>query len=124
MHALKKLFRSFGFAFAGWKIAFRTQLNFRIQTILAVLAFVMGAFFGLSTGEWLWLLVSVALVLAAELFNSAIEALVDFVSPGYHEKAGKIKDMAAGAVTVVAIYAAISGLLIFTPKIIIWLSTF
>jgi diacylglycerol kinase (ATP) len=61
---------------------------------------------------------AIALVFAAEAFNSAIEALVDKISTGYNETAGKIKDLAAGAVLITAIATAITGLIIFVPHLI------
>jgi len=58
------------------------------------------------------------LVLAAEAINSSIENLVDLINPDFNDKAGKIKDLAAGGVLLAAIAAALAGLLIFIPKII------
>ena len=57
------------------------------------------------------------LVLAAEGFNTAIERLVDLVSPDYHPIAGDVKDVAAGAVLICAIAAAIVGMIVFIPYI-------
>lgn len=85
--------------------------------MLAITALLLGMGLRISTNEWLWLIVNIAFVLAGELINTAIELLVDFVSPKYHEKAGHIKDMTAGAVTVIALNAFISGLIIFLPKL-------
>ena len=61
------------------------------------------------------ILIMIAMVLSAEIFNSAIENLVNFVSPEYHPLAGKIKDLAAGAVLVIAMVSVVVGLLIFIP---------
>src|SRR5699024_12017447 len=65
--------------------------------------------------EWLVILLCFAMVLAAEAFNTAIERLVNLVSPDYHPVAGDVKDIAAGAVLICAIFAAIIGLIIFVP---------
>lgn len=59
----------------------------------------------------------IGMVIAAELFNSAIEKLVDIVSPEWNPLAGKVKDIAAGAVLVCAIVAGITGLIVFLPHI-------
>ena len=83
-----------------------------------------GFFFEVSRWEWCLLILCVAVVLAAEAFNSALEYLVDLVSPGQHPLAGKAKDIAAGAVLIVAIGAALVGLLIFIPKALLWLEKF
>jgi len=56
-------------------------------------------------------------VFVAELFNSAIESLVDLISPDFNKKAGMIKDMAAGAVLISAVTALVAGLIIFIPKL-------
>lgn len=116
---MRKLIRSFGFAFKGVAYATRTQLNFRIHLFATVLAVGMGLFFHIKHEEWLWVALCIALVLVAEIFNTMIEALVDLVSPGYNEKAGHIKDMSAGAVVLSACFAAIVGLVIFLPKLIL-----
>lgn len=115
---LKKIIKSFGYAIQGWRAAFVSQLNFRVQCLLACIALIAGVLLKISTYEWLWLFLNISLVLFAELINTAIETLVDLVSPSYHEKAGKVKDMAAGAVTILAINAFVSGLFIFLPKLI------
>jgi diacylglycerol kinase len=115
---LKKIAKSFTYAFKGWRSAFKTQLNFRVQCFLAVVAVALGFFLKISTNEWLWISLNITLVLFAEMINTALETLVDLVSPDYNEKAGRVKDIAAGAVTITAINAALSGLYIFTPKLL------
>jgi len=116
---LKKIAKSFTYAFKGWRTAFKTQLNFRVQCLLAIAAIALGVFLKITTNEWLWISLNITLVLFAELMNTALETLVDLVSPGYNEKAGKVKDVAAGAVTIMAINAALTGLYIFVPKLIL-----
>lgn len=116
---MKKLIRSFGYAFKGIAYATTTQLNFRIHLGATVLAAAMGLFFRISGHEWLWIALCITIVLVAEIFNTMIEALTDMVSPGYNEKAGHIKDMSAGAVVIAAAFALIVGLVIFLPKIIL-----
>jgi diacylglycerol kinase (ATP) len=74
-------------------------------------------YFGLNNMEWLVVIWCITLVFAVELMNTAIEFLVDLVSPGQHPLAGKVKDLSAGAVLVTAIGALVSGLVIFLPKI-------
>lgn len=115
---MKKLIRSFGYAFKGVAYATRSQLNFRIHLFAAVLAVGVGLFLHLNREEWLWVALCTAFVLVAEIFNTMIETLVDLVSPGYNDKAGRIKDMSAGAVVLAAGFAAVVGLIIFLPKLI------
>lgn len=68
--------------------------------------------------EWIAVCMCIGMVLSAEAVNSSIEALADLVSPEYNEAIKKTKDLAAGAVLILAITAAIIGLIIFIPKII------
>ncbi|MDB5011191.1 MAG: diacylglycerol kinase [Mucilaginibacter sp.] len=116
---MKKLIRSFGYAFKGIGYATTTQLNFRIHLTATLLAVFMGYALHISTNEWQWVFLCVALVLITELLNTAIEFLTDLVSPGYHELAGHVKDVSAGAVVVAAFFALVTGLIIFLPKLLL-----
>jgi len=116
---MKKLIRSFGYAFKGVAYATSSQLNFRIHLGATVLAILMGYLLKISVGEWQWIALCITLVLVTEIFNTMIETLVDLVSPGYNEKAGHIKDMSAGAVVIAALFAVITGLIIFLPKLLL-----
>ena len=119
---MKKLIRSFGYAFNGLAYATTSQLNFRIHLAAATLAIIMGLAFHISINEWQWLALSITLVLVTEIFNTMIETLTDLVSPGYNERAGHIKDMSAGAVVIVALFALIIGLIIFLPKLLLFIN--
>lgn len=116
---MNKFIRGFGFAFKGLWHACKTQLNFRVHLFCATIAIALGWYLKLSTAEWLWIILSIGMVLLTELINTAIELLVDLVSPGYNEKAGHIKDMCAAAVLVTAITALVIGIVIFLPKLIL-----
>ncbi|MNR31144.1 Undecaprenol kinase [compost metagenome] len=76
-----------------------------------------GWHFEVSFLEWIALIVCISSVLAAELFNTAIEVLVNLVSPEFNPKAGLVKDIAAAAVLIVALMSLVVGLIIFVPKI-------
>ena len=115
---VKKRLKSFSYAFAGIKDLFKTQPNAQIHLFVALCVLIAGFFFNISTIEWCILSLTMALVLSAEGFNTAIEYLTDLVSPDHHPLAGKTKDVAAGAVLISAIAAVIVGLLIFLPKMI------
>lgn len=109
---------SFKYAFNGIFLMLKNEHNAWIHAFAAVMAVGAGFYFGITQLEWIAVVLAIALVFAAEAFNSAIEALVDKISPGYNETAGKIKDLAAGAVLITAIAAAITGLIIFVPHLI------
>ena len=114
---MKKIARGFIYAYQGIRYAFRTQINFKIHTLAIVVAVSLGLSLRLHTGEWLWITASAALVIISELFNTALETLVDMVSPEYNKKAGIVKDLSAGAVLLSAFFAVIVALLIFVPKL-------
>jgi diacylglycerol kinase (ATP) len=116
---MKKFIRGFGYAINGIWHAAATQLNFRVHLVAALIVVYMGYALHVSTNEWLWIILCIAMVLVAELFNTAIEFLVDLVSPDYNKKAGLVKDMSAGAVLITAIGALAIGLIIFVPKLLV-----
>ncbi|ATP58729.1 diacylglycerol kinase [Pedobacter ginsengisoli] len=112
-----KFIKGFGYAFSGIVYAFKTQLNFKFHIAALLVTAVAGWHFTLSVNEWLWIIAAAAIVLITELLNTAIEVLVDLVSPDINPKAKIIKDVAAASVLIAAIAAAIIGLIIFIPKI-------
>ncbi len=114
---IKSMWRSFGFAACGVAYCFRTQRNLKIHVLAAVLALAAGYRLALSTAELGILALTIAAVLVAEMFNTAVEALVDIVSPGYHPLAKVAKDVAAGAVLVTAIVSLFIAYLLFAPRI-------
>ena len=116
---MKKFIRGFGYAFKGLGYAAKTQLNFRVHLVASLLAVFMGYALHISINEWLWIAFCIAIVLMAELFNTALEFLVDLVSPEYNKLAGHVKDVAAGAVLVAALFALITGGIIFIPKLLL-----
>jgi len=116
------LLRSFGYAFAGIAHMLRTQRNAQIHLLITLLVVAAGVFFRITIGEWLALVLAIALVLALEALNTAVEAVVDLAAPRFDPLAKRAKDAAAGAVLVGAIGAAIAGLLVFVPRLISWLS--
>ena len=118
---MKKLFKSFGFAIKGIMIAFKEQQNVRIHTAVVILVIATGVFLHLSTIEWSVITLTIGLVISAELLNTAIENFVDLVSPGHHVLAGKIKDVAAGAVLVAAITAVFVGAFILGSRLLLLL---
>ena len=109
---------SFKFAFNGLFIAFRSEPNFRIHCISAGVTILCGVFLNVSITEWVFIAIAIGSVFTAELFNSAVEKLVDLVFPERNEKAGMIKDITAGAVLITAITALATGCIIFIPKLI------
>ena len=96
---------------------FLLGLSQHMAQAAAILAMVLGAYLGLPGGELALLAITIAAVLVAEMFNTAVEALVDIVSPGYHPLAKVAKDVAAGGVLVTAIVSLVVGYLLFIPRL-------
>lgn len=108
--------RSLRYGMNGMRIIFRYEHNFRIHCILAALAIISGIIAGLKETEWMALVIVAGIVFITEMFNSSIEYMADFVSPGHSELIKKVKDVAAAAVLLSAIISVITGVLIFYPK--------
>lgn len=114
----KKLINSFKYAIEGIISSFKTERNMKIHVLAMIVVIALGLFFRLNKVEWCFIIIAIASVISAELFNTAIETVVDMVSPERNPKAKLAKDIAAGAVLVVAICAAIIGFIIVGPQII------
>jgi diacylglycerol kinase len=114
---MRRLIASFRYAFAGLGHLFRTQPNARIHLSVAGAVVVVGMWVGLPARDWAVIAVTVGLVLAAEAFNTALEALVDLISPEQHPLARTAKDVSAAAVTLAAAAAAVVGLLLLGPPL-------
>ncbi len=108
-----KLLRSIKFAFKGLKTVFLTEKSFRIHLLVACFVILFAWYWGLSETSWIILLLVIALVMALEIFNSAIERLVDILAPKTHGAAREIKDILAAMVLLVVIFAIAIGLIIF-----------
>jgi len=109
------ILQKFGFAFRGSLLSFKTEVSIRIQSVCALAAVALGFYLHISHADWIWVVMAIAMVLITETLNTAIEKLVNLVSPGYNQLAGLVKDIAAGAVFMAAVAAAIIALLIFLP---------
>ena len=113
-----KLIKSFAYALQGLKICFISELNFRIHTVLAIIAIAFAIVFNVSIFEWMAISFCIAFVIAMEMLNTAIEKLCNVIHQEFHPGIKKVKDIAAGAVLVSAVFSLITGLTIFLPKII------
>ncbi len=114
----KKQLRSFVYAWRGIRSCVGKEQNLSFHLIATVVVVIAGFGFGVTRTEWLVIVLCIGMVIAAELFNTAIERVVDLASPGRHPLAGSAKDIAAGAVLVCAAAAAIIGLIIFVPYLV------
>ena len=118
--AIKKLINSFTYAIMGIKSAIKTEQNMKIHLLIMEIVILMALILNISFNEWLIVLICFMVVISSELFNTALEKCVDLASPNKNEIAKLAKDISAGAVLITAIFAAIIGIIIFLPKIIIF----
>jgi diacylglycerol kinase len=110
---LKQFFKSFGFAFKGIKASLREQRNLKVQIFITLLTIGAGFFYNITPTEWALILIVIGLVLGLEMINTSIESLVDLVTLERKPQAGKIKDIAAGAVLIASVVAVIVGVIVF-----------
>jgi diacylglycerol kinase len=108
----RRLRESFRFAWEGLSYAYRTQQNFRIHLVIAILAVILVGLFYPDGKDLAIVVLTIMTVLGAELTNTALETLVDLISPDYHPLAKRVKDLAAGVVLVMALGAVIIGILL------------
>jgi diacylglycerol kinase len=115
---MSRFTNSFRFAWNGIVVAFKEQPNLKVHVFIACLVVIAGFYFQITNTEWAILTICIALVITLELINSAIEYLVDLVTLERKPLAGKIKDIAAGAVLVGAIGASVVGVVVFYKYVI------
>ena len=118
MRKMKKIRNSFKYAIEGIWTSFKTERNMKIHIFIMILVIIAGIILKINKSEWIICIILFAIVIGSELFNTSIETIVDMVMPEKNEKEKIAKDVSAGAVLVVAIGAAIIGLVIFVPRIL------
>jgi diacylglycerol kinase len=114
---LRSRFNSFRYAFQGWAHVLRHEPNTWIHAFVSVSVILVAAWLRLPARDWAVLLLTIAMVWAAELFNTAIENIVDLVSPDEHPLAKVGKDVSAAGVLLTALTAIVIGFLILGPPL-------
>jgi len=112
---IEKKLRSIGYALSGLRIAAKEEHNFRFELFLASVAVGCGWYMQITLVEWLFVIFAIGIVLAAELFNTALEELCDMLRQTHDPHVAKIKDLSAAAVTISAVTAFVIGCAIFLP---------
>lgn len=115
--SLKKLILSFTYAFEGLAKVILTGQNISVHIVAAFVAIVLGFVLKISKLEFVAILLCIAVVIALEIMNTAIEKLCDFICSDYNRDIKAIKDIAASAVLVAAIVSVIIAAIIFIPKL-------
>jgi diacylglycerol kinase len=113
----RKRARSFRFAFHGWWYVLRTQQNAWIHAVVSLTVLALAALLRLPPRDWAVLILTIAIVWAAEFLNTALEAVVDLASPDLHPLAKIGKDVGAAAVLIAALASVLVGLLILGPPL-------
>jgi diacylglycerol kinase len=115
---MTKFIQSIGLSWSGIILALRTEPHMRFHLTSGIIVTTVALILGLNRFEWIALIIAMAIVIAAELLNTAIENVVDLVSPERHPLAKAAKDTAAGGVLVAAIAAAVIGILVLGPHLV------
>ena len=109
--------KGLGYATKGAWLLVKNEASIKVQVAIAVFMTAAGFYFNISSNEWIFQTLTIALVLSTEGINTAIEEIADFIHPNHHPKIGRIKDLAAGAVFFAAIAALIVACIIYLPKL-------
>jgi len=121
---IRPFFKSFTYAFTGIWFSLQER-NMRIHLLAMLIVLFLGWFLNVSHVEWLILFLCIGMVLTAEMFNTALEAICDAIAPLHtdmHKYMGKPKDLGAGAVLISASFSLIVGLIIFLPRLVMLFS--
>jgi len=110
---IRNRLKSIGFACSGIIQFFITETHAKIHAVSAIMAVCLSYYLGITVMEWLLIILAIGMVIISEMINTAIEKLVDMVSPDFNKNAEFIKDVAAGAVLVAAIIALLIGGIVF-----------
>ena len=109
--------RSIRHALRGWRYVMQTQHNAWIHATVATAVFIVGLWLGLPARDWAVLILTIAMVFAAEFINTSIEAVVDLATQEHHPLAKVGKDVGAAAILIAALAAILVGLLILGPPL-------
>ena len=118
MIKIKRLYKSFTYAFRGLGKTLKEEQNLQIQSIVGLVVIILGWYFRIEVEEWLILIVVIGLVILMELVNSAVERITDVLKPRLDSYVKEIKDIMAAAVMLASVIAIIVGLIIFIPYFI------
>lgn len=115
--SIRERIKSFTYAFQGILLLFKYEHNAWIHGGMALIAIALGFLLNINPLEWITIVLCIALVLAAEAFNTALEKISDYIQPNQNKNIEHIKDLSAGAVLLIAIATLVVGFIVFLPKI-------
>ena len=108
-------------AIEGITYTYNSEINLRLHFLATVIVIITCFILEVSLFEWIICILLIGLVIAFELINTVVEVVVDLVEPKYNPLAKIAKDTSSGAVLVMAITAAIIGLIILLPKALLYI---
>ncbi|MGC1240206.1 MAG: diacylglycerol kinase family protein [Chryseosolibacter sp.] len=114
---MSKFFNSFRYAFNGVRVSLKDQRNLKVHFMIALSTVVAGLYVEITRTEWCIIFLAIGLVVGLEMMNSAVESLVDLVTTERKPLAGKVKDIAAGAVLFASVMCVIIGVIIFSKYV-------
>ena len=114
---MRKFFKSFVYAFRGIIAGISDQRNLQVLFFIATIVIGAGFYFDIDRLEWCIILLCIALVIGLEMLNTSVESLVDLVTLEKKPLAGKVKDIAAGAVLFVSALSSIIGIIVFSKYV-------
>lgn len=117
-----KLSKSFGFALEGLSYSFKNNQNIKIHLLLAILAILVGLFLNLSEFEFFTITTMIVLVISAEMINTAIEEVINLLVNEHKIEAKIAKDVSAGMVLLISLFALFVGIIVFLPHLILFFS--
>jgi diacylglycerol kinase len=106
------------YAWEGLKVAVKTELSFKAESVVIFLAIILGLVLRLDRTEWCLVLLSISAIWSRELFNTAMEKTLNLMQPAHDEKVGVVKDIAAASVLIANLTAIVIFVLVFGPRII------
>lgn len=118
MIRIKRLIKSFIYAFRGLVKAFREEQNLRIQAVMGIIVLATAWYFGVTRMEWCILILTIGIVMLTEIINTAIELVTDVLKPRIDNYVKVIKDVMAAAVMMSSVMAVVIGLIIFIPYLL------
>jgi diacylglycerol kinase (ATP) len=119
---IRRRLQSFRYAWYGLILMLRSQHNAWLHAFASLCILGAGGFFGLTSGEWCWIILAIVAVWTAEALNTALEFLADAASPEFHPLVKCAKDVAAGGVLISAFGSVIIGLLVLGPHLLRFLA--
>ena len=110
--------KTFRYAFQGLQWFFTSEIKAKIHSVCGLAAIILGVILKISLTEWMLIAIAIGLVFITEIINTGIELMVDEWVKEQNTAAGRIKDLAAGAVLIAAIVSLVIGVIVFLPKLI------